>query len=68
MSFTTVIEDIQSLPLEDKIKVRSLLDKYLIEEKRDRLYKSYKHSLKRAEAGSLNFTSDIDELINSVNE
>ena len=68
MSFTSVIEDIQELPFEDKIKVRYLLDKYLKEEKRERIYKNYRSSLKRAEAGKLNFTSNIDDLIDSVKE
>ena len=68
MSFTSVIEDIQVLPLKDKLKVRYLLNQYLIEDKRERLYKKYKSSLKRAEEGKLHFTSDIDELINSAKE
>ena len=68
MSFTTVINDIQVLPYEEKIQVRYLLEKYLNEEKRERIYKNYMNSLKRANAGELKFTSNIDELIDSVKE
>jgi hypothetical protein len=66
MSFTSVIEDIQRLPFEDKIKVKFLLDRYLKDEKREKIYKNYKTSLKNAESGKLCFTSNIDELIESV--
>jgi PBP1b-binding outer membrane lipoprotein LpoB len=62
MSFTSVIEDIQVLDFEDKIKVQFLLNKYLVEEKRERIYKNNTSSLKNAEAGKLNFTSNINEL------
>jgi hypothetical protein len=66
MSFTSVIADIQMLPFEDKIKVRFLLDKYLKDEKRQKIYKNYRTSLKNAESGKLNFSSNIDELIDSA--
>lgn len=66
MSFSSVIEEIQVLPYEEKIQVRFLLNKYLNEDKRERIYKNYRSSLKRAEAGELHFTTNIDELIDSV--
>jgi hypothetical protein len=68
MSFTSVVEDIQELPRVDKLKVRYLLDKYLLEEKREKIYKKYQKSLKRAKEGKLTFSSNIDELINSVKD
>jgi hypothetical protein len=37
MSFTSVIEDIQVLDFEDKIKVQFLLNIFLIEDKRERI-------------------------------
>jgi hypothetical protein len=66
MSYTALIEELQALPTEDKIEVRSLIDKYIIEDKRNQIEKNYKASLKRAKAGKLHFTTDIDELMNSV--
>ena len=68
MLYSALIEEIQGLPTENKIEVRSLIDKYLTEEKRNEIEKNYKTSLKRAKAGKLHFTSNIDELINSVKE
>jgi hypothetical protein len=56
MSFTTVVSDIQQLNYEDKVKVRSLLNKDLTEDKRERLNKKYQASLENAKSGKLNFS------------
>jgi len=66
MQYSALIDEIQALPTEMKLEVRSLIDKYIIEEKRSQIEKNYKSSLKRAKAGKLKFTSDVDELMKTI--
>jgi hypothetical protein len=63
MSYSELIEEIQALPTEEKIEVRSLIDKYLIEERREEIFQNHLDALKMAKNGELNFTSDTDELM-----
>jgi hypothetical protein len=62
MSFATLVEEIKKLPLEDKIELKYLIEKYVIEERRNKIYKNYKKSLMEAERGELEFSDDVDEL------
>lgn len=68
MSYSELIEEIQLLPTEEKIEVRSLIDKYLIEERREEIYQNHLEAIKMAERGELKFTSDTDELMKMLDE
>ena len=48
--------------MEEKEELRSLLDKYLVEARREEIYQNYQDSKKRLERGELRFTDDVDEL------
>ena len=66
MTYTAPIEEIQALPLDEKIEIHSLLDKYLIEEKRKKIFLNHQEVIKMADNGELKFSSDIDELMNTL--
>lgn len=57
--FTTVVEEIQELSSEEKDEIFFLLKQYLIEDRRDEIFKNYLLSKKRK---MLKFTSSIKEL------
>jgi len=66
MSFATLVEEIKKLPLEDKLELKYLIEKYVIEERRNKIYKNYKKSLIEAEQGKLKFSDDVDELMKEL--
>jgi len=63
MLFNDVIEAIKTLSLEEKEEIQSLLAQYLREERREEIYQNYLASKEEEKAGKLKFSSDIDELV-----
>ena len=68
MKFRDVVEGIKTLSLEEKEEIQSLLTQYLREERRDEIYQNYLIAKQAEKEGQLKFTSDIDELINSLED
>lgn len=62
MSFSDVVERIKNLSLEEKQEIQALLSQYLREERRQEIYKNYQKSISEEQKGELNFSSNIDEL------
>jgi hypothetical protein len=65
MTFTNIVSEIQNLSFEDKENLKKLLEKYLIEEKRENIYNDYKESVQELKEGRLKFSDDIKELKNA---
>ncbi len=59
-SFTDLVEEVKQLDPDEKFTLKSLLDKYLIEERRHEILRHYQES--KHEETDLSFSSDIDEL------
>ena len=55
IEFHKVIEEIKLLNLEDKIYLKDLLDRMLIEEKRKRIRRNAEESLREYEEGKIKF-------------
>ncbi|MFC2131923.1 hypothetical protein ACFLSQ_10855 [Bacteroidota bacterium] len=68
MTYTALIDEIQNLPHEDKIELKDLIDKYLIDERRSQFLENYKEVMIAANKGDLEFTSDIDEMKHILDE
>lgn len=66
--FASVIEEVKKMSSEDKEELRFLLEKYLIEERREEIYKNYINSLQELKSGKLEFTNDINKLNKMVME
>ena len=65
----SLIENIKNLSLPDKEELRNLIEKYIIEEKRDRIYQNYLKSLDEYhQKNKLKFSSDINELQKIIEE
>lgn len=64
MSFTTITAEVQELTYEDKFELKNLLEKYLIEERRTQIRNDSQKALEMAKNGELEFTDDIDSLMN----
>jgi hypothetical protein len=63
--FATVVEGVKQLSLDEKQELHDLIESYLIEERRDEIVRNFEAS--RAESGSLEFSSDIERLKESLN-
>lgn len=68
VKFNELIEAIKSLSLEEKEEIKFLIERYLIEERREEIYQNYKESLKELEEGKIKFTSSIDKLKETIEE
>ena len=62
MSFSDVVETIKNLSFEEKQEIQALLAQYLREERREEIYNNYQTSILEERKGKLNFSSNIDEL------
>ena len=60
--FSQIVEEIKNLPLEAKEELKTLLEKYLVEERRAEIHKNYRKTKKDLERGKLTFSNNIDEL------
>jgi len=68
VKFNELIETIKSLSSEEKAEIKFLIERYLIEERRDEIYQNYKESVKELEERKIKFTSSIDKLKEMIEE
>lgn len=62
LRYDNLIETVKSLSTEEKEELKFLIERYLIEERREEIYRNYQDGLKDAEEGKLEFSSDVDKL------
>jgi hypothetical protein len=60
--YEKIVSDIQNLPIEGKREIKALVEKYIIEERREEIRKNYRRSMKEAKRGELIFSSQLAEL------
>jgi hypothetical protein len=68
MNFSDVVEAIKTLSLGEKEEIQSLLDQLLREERREEIYQNYLVTKQHEKEGRLHFSSDIDQLMTSLEE
>jgi len=61
-SFAEVVEEVKNLSTEEKLELRSLIEKYLAEERREEIFDNYQASLGELKEGKLAFAGDVDTL------
>ena len=64
--FADLVEDVKELDSNEKIELKSLLDKYLMEERRNEIFQHYE--LSQREETTLEFSNDVDELRAQISE
>jgi len=65
-SFSGIVDEIYSLPLEDKQALLNLLEHNIAEERRDEIYTNYLSAKEEETKGKLSFSSDINKLKKSL--
>jgi hypothetical protein len=67
-NFAAIVEDVQNLSTEEKEELRALLENYLVEARREEVYKDYLDSRKRVQRAELDFSSDVEHLRKTLEE
>ncbi len=62
MTFSDVVEAIKSLSTDEKQEIQLLIAQYLREERREEMLDNFKASKEEERSGKLNFSSNISEL------
>lgn len=67
-TFASVVDSVRDLPLEAKTELKGLLESYIIEERREEILKNGEEGRIEYEEGKLTFSSNVDELMASLND
>lgn len=51
-SFAEIVEGVQALSIEEKLELHDLIEKYLIEERREEIYQNYIDGLSELQDGA----------------
>jgi len=68
LTFNNLVDIVRELPIDEKIEIKDIIEKSIIDEDRNKIYQNYLDSKKEYNDGKLYFSSDIDSLKKSVNE
>lgn len=68
LRYDSLVESIKSLSLEEKEELRFLIEKYLIEERREKIYNNYQDTLKEAREEKLEYSNDVNKLKRMIDE
>ncbi len=68
MSYTTITEEIYLLSYSEKLELKTLLEKYLIEERRKEILAQHQDAIKMASDGEIVFSDNSDELLNMLEQ
>ena len=62
LTYSEIIEAIQSLKYEDKIKLKDFINQNLIAERKEEIFQNYKTSKKEVETGKVKYYKTSNEL------
>ena len=66
--FASVVEKVQKLSLQEKEELHSLLEKYLIEERRTEIFNNYQSTVKEEKLGYLKKPAGLNEFKQMINK
>lgn len=61
-SFAEIVEEVKALSIQEKQELHQLIERYLIEERREEIYENYIRSVTELNEGGPEFSSDTDKL------
>ncbi|MBM2816501.1 MAG: hypothetical protein HW421_3263 [Ignavibacteria bacterium] len=68
MSYTEIAEEIYSLDYENKLELKTLIEKYLIEDRRKEILLQHQEAIKMAKNGELVFSGNTYELLSILEQ
>ena len=60
--FKDIVEKVYSLPIEEKLELKNLLEHNISEARRNEILANYKQSQEEEKSGKLIFSSNVDDL------
>ena len=60
--YNVLVEEVKKLSVEEKEELKFLIEKYLVEERREEIFKNYQESKREIEEEQLEFSGDIKRL------
>ncbi|MDR4509011.1 MAG: hypothetical protein MRJ65_12390 [Candidatus Brocadiaceae bacterium] len=60
--YNILIEEVKKLSMQEKEELKFLIEKYLIEERREEIFQNYQQSKKENDEGQLEFSNNIKRL------
>ncbi|MEZ5422284.1 MAG: hypothetical protein R2682_04230 [Pyrinomonadaceae bacterium] len=67
-TFATVVDEIRQLSFDEKKELAEIIERDLLEERRSEILKDCADSAKEYEDGSLVFSTDVTELMRSLDD
>jgi hypothetical protein len=67
-NFTNLVDMVRDLSLPEKIEIKIILEKSIVEEKRNKIHKNYLKSKKEFKENKLSFSNDINKLKKMMSE
>lgn len=61
-NFADIVENVKALSIREKQELHQLIEKYLIEARREEIYDGYTRSRIELDQGELEFSSETDKL------
>ncbi len=61
-TFNSLIDRVRELTLDEKEEMRFIIEKTIVEERREEIYKNYVAGKKECQKGKLKFSSNLDRL------
>ena len=61
-NFAELVEEVKALSVQEKQELQGLIEKYLIEERREEIHENYLQSQTELNKGEIAFSSDTDAL------
>jgi hypothetical protein len=68
MSYAEITEEIHSLDYEYKLELKTLIEKYLIEDRRSEILRQHQDAMNMANNGELVFSDNTEELISILEQ
>jgi ectoine hydroxylase-related dioxygenase (phytanoyl-CoA dioxygenase family) len=66
--FVDIVEDVTSLSLSEMEEIKRIIEKVLIEKRRDEILQSGEEAKKELKEGRLKFSDSANDLMNMLNE
>lgn len=67
-TFSSIVEEVQKLSIEEKEELRQLLDKYLIEARREEIHNNYLATREEEKQGKLKTASTVEDFRRMLEE
>ena len=66
ITFSDLVNNVRNLSINEKIEIKDIVEKSILEERRDEIHECFLKSKQEFKENKLNFSSNIDQLKNMI--